>query len=259
MQQSARFRAIEAELPNALSGAQMLLFFQPILDLKKRAVSGYEALLRWNNPRMGWLEPAEFIPVAATTGSILAIGSWVLVRSCAQARRWPAAAFAGVNISKSELLHPQFFATVETALEKARLSPGRLTLEIAETTYFETRDEAAAVLAALRERGVHIAIDEATQATLDRAGMGPLPIDGLKIARHLIADLGSIFSKPADQETIRGLVAWGERLGLPVVGTGIENDAQLSFLRDCGANLAQGFHIGRPLPADEEALAAIAV
>lgn len=259
MQHNARLRTIEAELPNALTGAELLLFFQPIFDLKKRAVSGYESLLRWNNPRMGWLEPAEFIPVAAKTGDILAIGSWVLAASCAQARRWPAAAFAGVNIGKSELLHPLFFATVEAALEKSRVSPGNLALEIAESTYFETRPEAAAVLAALRGRGVRIVIDDATHVTLDSAEAEPYPIDGVKIARHLSADIGSIFSKPADQETIRRLVAWGAGRGLSVVGTGIENDAQLAFLRECGAHFAQGFHLGRPLPADPVALAGIAV
>ncbi len=256
MQRSERYRQVESELQYAIKDDEFQLFFQPIFDLKKRLVSGYEALLRWDSPRIGWVEPSEFIPVAEETGIILSIGAWVLLRSCAQANRWPRGN-VGVNVSKSELIHPLFFTTVETALAKSRLLPERLAIEISETTYFETRTEAASTIAALRDRGVRIVIDEVTSETLDRVGYGALPVDGLKIARGLIADIGSIFCKPADQETIRRIVRWGVDRGLSVIGTGIENDAHLAFLQECGGALAQGFHLGRPLPADRSAFAGL--
>jgi EAL domain-containing protein (putative c-di-GMP-specific phosphodiesterase class I) len=256
MQRSERFRAIETELAHALRDDELQLFFQPIFDLKARAVSGYEALLRWDSSRIGWVEPAEFVPVAEETGMILAIGTWVLVRSCAQANRWPKGS-VGVNVSKSELLHPMLFASVDVALGESHLLPERLALEISESVYLETRSEAASAIAALRDRGVRIVLDEVTRETIERVGAGTLPVDGLKIARGLIADVGSIFCKPSDQEAIRRIVAWGGERGLTVVGTGIENDAHLAFLQDCGAKLAQGFHLGRPLPADRSAFAGL--
>jgi EAL domain-containing protein (putative c-di-GMP-specific phosphodiesterase class I) len=253
MQRSERFRTIETAIPNALKGDELLLFFQPIFDLKKKNVSGYEALLRWDSRQLGWLEPAEFIPVAEETGNIMEVGSWVLARSCAQANRWPNGS-VGVNISRSELLDPLLTSIVDRALSRSHLLPQRLALEISETTYFETRDEAAATLAGLRERGVRIVIDETTTVTLDVVGNGPFPVDGLKVARGLMTDIGSIFCKPADQDAIRRIVTWGVNRGITVVGTGIENEKHLAFLQDCGADLAQGFHLGRPLPADRSTL-----
>ncbi len=256
MQRNERFRAIERALPSAVKGDELLLFFQPIFDLKKKVVSGYEALLRWDSPQLGWVEPAEFLPVAEETGNILAIGNWVLSRSCVQCNRWTHGD-VGVNLSKSELLHPQLIATVDLALAKSHLLPQRLAIEIAESTYFETQAEAARTIASLRERGIKIVVDETSRVTPETIGRGVLPVDGLKIARGLMADIGTIFSKPADQESIKRIVAWGGERGLSVVGTGIENDAHLAFLEDCGAPLAQGFHLGRPLPADRSAYAGL--
>jgi EAL domain-containing protein (putative c-di-GMP-specific phosphodiesterase class I) len=256
MQRNERFRAIEAELPAALKGSEFLLFFQPVVDLSAKVVRGYEALLRWDSPRLGWVEPAEFIPVAEAAGSIFAIGSWVLGRSCAQASRWPRGE-VGVNLSKAELLHPLLSATVEGALALSALPAERLALEIAESTYFEIRAEALQTLGELRERGVRIVIDEATGATPAAAGNAPLPIDGLKIARELVAEIGSILCKPADLEAVRRLADWGGERGLTVVGTGIENEAQYAFIQNCGAELGQGFYFGRPLPADPSARAGL--
>ena len=243
---------IEADLRRAIERDELLLHYQPIIELASGRIAGVEALLRWAHPRRGLVMPFEFIPLAEETRLILELGRWVLREACRQAAFWRAdprtdRPTVSVNISGLQLLDSSLDAEVAAALADSGLEPASLTLEITETVLVQ--DVAAAVdrLEKLRALGVSIAIDDFGTGYSSLRYIRRFPADVLKIAKPFVDGLHD----ETDAALVRTIVALADSLALRTVAEGIEDHRQLARLRELGCLLGQGYLFARPLPAHD--------
>jgi diguanylate cyclase (GGDEF)-like protein len=239
------------EMVNALRRAvereELVVHYQPIIDLETGEVSAAEALLRWQRTG-GLVSPVEFIPLAEETGVIVSIGEWVLHEACAEARRWsdeglPAVPVT-VNVSARQLLDPRFESLVAAALTASGLDPGRLILEVTESSVMQNADVTIAKLDRVSETGVRIALDDFGEGYSSLGQLRELPIDILKIARPFVRELTDDQHDPA---LVRGIIELARSLGLRLVAEGIEYPEQQAILRAFDCPLGQGFLFARPL------------
>jgi len=242
---------LKDDLQHAIKRGQLLLHYQPILDLATRSVTGVEALVRWQHHSRGLLGPNTFIPLAEETRLIEAIGRWVLRKACEQATRWPTAPRApylpvAVNLSAQQLRDPGLAADVSAALGNAGLPADRLTLEITESVLIDDPDAAVERLRALKALGVRLAIDDFGTGYSSLSYLTRFPIDTLKIDRSFVASLSS---GPDGNTVARIIVELGEALGLEVVAEGVEQEEQVANLLDLGCRRGQGYLFARPLDA----------
>ena len=241
---------IERKLRLAIEQEAFQLHLQPVLDLNTGRVVGTEALIRWQDPESGQLtQPAEFIPVAETSGLILPIGDWVLREACQIARSWRdgplSTLFISVNVSALQVESGQLAEKVREVLEESGLEPHRLEIEITETVLMASANTVQAELERLRELGVSVALDDFGVDYSSLNYLRQFSIDKLKIDRSFVQ--GCI--KRNDQRSIvRAIVALAHALGHRVVAEGIEEKAEERFLLDEGCDLGQGFLFSRPLP-----------
>jgi diguanylate cyclase (GGDEF)-like protein/PAS domain S-box-containing protein len=244
---------LEADLRRALAGDQLRVHYQPLIALAGGRISGVEALVRWEHPDGGLVQPGEFIPQAEETGLIVPLGRWVLAESCRQVAAWqqtfptdPPLGLA-VNLSARQFQHPALVEDVARALAESGLPATSLTLEVTETTALEDVAGAMSALQGLKDLGARLAIDDFGAGY---AGLGYLrrcPVDRLKIDRSYVAGLG--FNQ-ADMAMVRAVVEFARVLGIEVTAEGIETAAQLAAVRTLGCHQGQGFHFSRPVPAD---------
>ncbi len=239
-----------ADLARALTAGELLLHYQPKCDLDGR-VLGVEALVRWQHPQRGLLAPLTFLPVAERTGLVHPLTDLVLDLALAQVRRWrdegrevPVA----VNVSTRSLLQPGFAEKVLTALGTHGVPAALLGLEITETTIMEDPERALAVLTRLAEAGIRLAIDDFGTGYSSLAYLKNLPVHELKIDRTFVA---ALTTSERDRVIVDSTVALGNRLGLDVIAEGVEDEATLAALAGLGCRQAQGFFLGRPVPADQ--------
>jgi diguanylate cyclase (GGDEF)-like protein len=247
---------MEIELRQAVNRGEFTLYYQPQVDLRDGHLSGIEALLRWNHPQYGLLNPDDFIPVAEQAGLIVPIGRWVLGEACRQFKHWrdhglvPAdtALNAAVNISGQQFRQGDFTRVLAEALEQSGLEPNMLELEITESIVMDAGEHAVEVLRELKEMGVRLAIDDFGNGFSSLGYLKHFPIDTLKIdkvfVRHLPGDRD-------DAAIVRAILDLAHNLGIRVVAEWVENIEQLHFLRKNGCHYAQGFLLGRPVPAKE--------
>ena len=231
------------QLERAIENEELVLHYQPIVDLDLGRVAGFEALVRWQHPTRGLLGPGEFIPLAEETGLIVGLGRWVLRESCRQAAHWAGAPYLSVNVASAQLEQPGFLAEVEAALTDGGLCPERLVLEVTESSLVD--DLEAERLQALRRLGVRLAIDDFGTGYSSLSYLRKFPMDVLKIDRSFTRDATE------DSALLQAIVAMGESLGLVLVPEGIEEPEQADALRALGCRLGQGYLFGRPVPADE--------
>jgi diguanylate cyclase (GGDEF)-like protein len=249
--QAVRRLEIESSLRRALVRGEFRVHYQPVVAFARSEMIGIEALVRWEHPELGLLEPADFLEIAEETGLIVPIGSWVLHEACSQTARWraelPAEAplFVAVNLSARQLVDPDLVPTVESVLASTRLDPSLLTLEVNEAVLVENRDVARDVLERLTARGVRIGIDDFGTGQSSLAHLNDLPVHTLKIDRSLIAGLGR---RPEDSAIVAAIVGLGHTLDFTVTAEGIETDMQLHALRTLGCDLGQGYYFARPQP-----------
>ena len=241
---------VESELRHALERGELTLHVQPIVDLYRHVVAGFEALVRWQHPERGLVAPAEFIGVAEETGLIVPIGGWVL----AEALRWQATLqeAAGrplrmsVNLSARQLA-PELLRDVRAALDAAGVAPRQLTLEVTETLIVEGRG-AIAVLDGLRSLGVAIAIDDFGTGWSSLGALQRHPVDVLKLDRSLVAPAAD---SPSAAALARAVVEMAQALGLDVIAEGIEDGAQLAAMQALGCPHGQGYVFARPMPLEQ--------
>jgi len=248
--------AIEGELRHALERDELLLHLQPVVDLHRDELAGFEALVRWEHPQRGLVGPGEFIGVAEETGLIVAIGGWVLREATQRLAELQEAAGRrlrmSVNLSARQL-RPQLVEEVADALEAAGVEARCLTLEVTETLLVDGA-RAVEVLSALRALGVGIAIDDFGTGWSSLGALQRYPVDVLKLDRSLVGPAAA--SGPA-AALARAVVEMAQALGLDVVAEGIEDDEQLAAMKGLGCPHGQGFVFARPLPfAEALALAA---
>ncbi len=245
---------METDLRRAMAQDEVRLFYQPIVLLETGRISGFEALLRWEHPRLGMVLPGDFIPVAEETGFILPLGRWVVDEACRQAARWQRLARSGpplamaVNLSARQFTQPDLVEQVRGALERHPLAPGTLILEITESVLIDKPDATVAMLAALRALGVQFHLDDFGTGYASLAYLQRFPMNVVKIDRCFVHEMEHDARKT---QFVAAIIALTRRLGLRVVAEGVESAAQVALLRELGCDYAQGFLISPPVPAAE--------
>ncbi|TVP43324.1 MAG: EAL domain-containing protein [Halomonas sp.] len=239
-------QALQTHLQSALERSELLLHYQPIVDLNSGRPLGVEALLRWQHPVRGLVPPADFISLAEETGAILDIGRWVLNEACRQLAEWrwiDASLTMSVNVSACQLRQSRFAEDVQDALRLAGLPGSALTLEITETALLKDVEKALETLSALKEVGISLALDDFGTGYSALSHLRMLPIDILKIDRSFVSSA----SAPPDNDRLAAMIiSLGHACALKVVAEGIEESTQLESLRVLGCDLGQGYLFLRP-------------
>lgn len=244
---------LENDLRRAIVEAEFMLFYQPLVQLDSELVVGVEALVRWNHPKRGVVQPDDFIPVAEETGLIVPLGRWVLREACRQAFDWwrdmpdTDRMSVAVNVSGRQLQDPSFVADVAEALADSGLVPARLVLEITETVIMHRTEAMLQRLEELKALGVHLAIDDFGTGYSSLSYLQQFPIDTIKIDKAFIDAMERDAAGAALTRTIIGL---GWTLGLSTVAEGVEYAQQRTTLHELGCKLGQGFLFARPLNAE---------
>ena len=241
-------REVERDLRQALARDQLVVHYQPLMDLESGREAGFEALLRWNHPEKGMISPATFIPIAESSGMIVPIGNWVLEQSCKLATTWQRNLSVAVNISPAQFKSGKLVEVVSAALGKYGLAPHRLELEITESLLLEKSSETLDVWKSLKELGVVIALDDFGTGYSGLGYLNSFPIDKIKIDRSFIKDLGV---KPRSKELVRAAINIGHSLGLMTLAEGIETKEQLEILHALGCQQGQGFLFSPAIPASQ--------
>ena len=245
---------LQAEMALAVEREEFFLNYQPYFDLVDGQLAGFEALIRWNHPVRGLISPAEFIPLAEGTGLIHPIGAWVLREACRQARLWQGdrpvdgAPTVNVNVSALQIQEPGLVGRVAAALRVTGLDPRQLVLEITEGVLLRRVDEIVVVLQELQVLGVRIAIDDFGTGYSSLSYLQNLPIDILKIDKSFVDHVGIDRDESSMAKVI---VHIGRTLQLQVVAEGVERQEQVESLHALGCDSAQGFHLGRPMSAQD--------
>ncbi len=251
-------RELEQELRGALAGGEFRLVYQPVVALADRRVTGFEALLRWDSPRLGPVGPDRFVPVAEAAGLMDAIGAWVLHEACTTAATWlrdhPGAGglSMAVNVSATQLGSPDLAGSITAALAASGLPVSALVLEVTETALVGDPERAAASLAELRALGVRLALDDFGTGYSSLAHLRQFTVDVLKIDRSFVREVTDGEPLPA---IVRGTIDLGRTLGLEVLAEGVESEHQARLLAAGSCDTAQGYLFARPLErCDAEAL-----
>ncbi|MFZ1640283.1 MAG: EAL domain-containing protein [Candidatus Contendobacter sp.] len=240
------------ELRRALERDEFVLHYQPQIDLATGRPVGVESLIRWQHPQRGLIPPVRFIPVAEETGLIGPIGEWTLRTACAQNRLWQDAGLPplpiAVNLSAKQWLQPHLETQVVDALESADLEPRFLELEITESLLMRDTDKMMGIMHRLQARGIQFAVDDFGTGYSSLSYLKRFPVNRLKIDRSFVRDIPG---DPDDTAIATAIIQMGKSLRLNVVAEGVETPEQLRFLIEQGCDVAQGYHISKPLPAGE--------
>jgi diguanylate cyclase (GGDEF)-like protein/PAS domain S-box-containing protein len=245
---SPRRMALIGELRRGIDQDQLLLHYQPKIDLRTGAVAGVEALVRWMHPREGLLGPGEFVGMAEDTGLIKPLTFWVLHTALLQCRAWHqsgAALDVAVNLAVDMLREPELVAIITRHLESTDALPEWLTLEVTESAVMADPARATETLARLRGLGVRVSIDDFGTGYSSLAYLRNLPVNEVKIDRSFVKELDS---REQDTCIVRSVIDLGHNLGLQVVAEGVESRATADRLAALGCDYVQGFHYARPLP-----------
>ncbi|WP_084191053.1 putative bifunctional diguanylate cyclase/phosphodiesterase [Methylomarinum vadi] len=243
---------LEQQLQHAVIRNELELFYQPRVNIKKRKIVGFEALVRWRMSPNILVPPSEFIHIAEETGTILKIGEWVLFHACQQARRWHISGnpdlHIAVNLSARQIRSPNIVELVANMLQQTQLKPETLELEITESIFLHDLDHAIATLRKLKALGIKLAIDDFGTGYSSLTYIKRFPIDILKIDRSFVQDLDNDLINSAIVPTI---ITLAHNLNLEVIAEGVEDEMQQKYLNDLGCIDYQGFLFSKPLPEPE--------
>ena len=242
---------LETQLRMALDADQFSLAYQPQIDLDSGKIIGLEALIRWQHPQLGMVSPATFIPIAEETGLIIPIGNWVLREACRQQRIWqqhglPALRIA-VNISSIQFKEANFCQTLQQIILESGIEPHYLELELTESGIMSQAEHAINSLSELRQLGVKLAIDDFGTGYSCLSYLRNFPIDRIKIDQSFIRDIETTVANAA---IVDAILALAESLGLKTVAEGVENQAELDYLRQHNCQEVQGYYFAKPMNAD---------
>jgi diguanylate cyclase (GGDEF)-like protein len=235
---------IEMDLRRAVDRDELHLVYQPIVKMQDREVVAYEALLRWRHPLRGPVMPSTFIPIAEETGSIVALGEWVLARVCRDLREWPGA-IVNVNLSAVQLQHADLVQRIATIV---RCNASRVRLEVTESAIAAHPDAAERTLHAIRDLGIQLSIDDFGIGYSSLASLLRLPFSTLKIDRSLIAGLATSVEH---REMVAAIATLAHNLGLDIVAEGVETAEQFAVARELGVDFVQGYFISMPRAIEE--------
>ena len=247
-------QSIEGDLRCALEQDEFVVHYQPKIHLKTGAITGVEALVRWQHPRRGLVGPLQFISIAEDCGLMLPIGKWVLRESCRQAKAWLDAGLPpvemAVNVSSVEFRNDEFLESIGTILKETGLEPRYLELELTESVLMQHADFSVPVLQKLKAMGVRLAIDDFGTGYSSLSYLRQFPIDTLKVDQSFIHEINAETDEAA---IISAVINMGCRMKHRVIAEGVETAEQLAFLRAHGCDEGQGYYFGRPMPALETA------
>jgi EAL domain-containing protein (putative c-di-GMP-specific phosphodiesterase class I) len=243
---------MEGLLRHVVERKELLLHYQPQVELVSGIIRGVEALLRWNSPELGLVPPVRFIPLAEETGLITPIGEWVLREACRWARQMHDAGHAelrlAVNLSARQFSDQGLVDMVADALASSGLPAKFLELELTESALMHNLEAGQLTLARLKALGIELAVDDFGTGYSSLAYLQRFPIDRLKIDRSFIT---GVARKPEDETIARAIIVLAHALGLEVVAEGVEDEAQYQVLKDLGCDLIQGYYISRPVPGEQ--------
>jgi diguanylate cyclase (GGDEF)-like protein/PAS domain S-box-containing protein len=238
-------RAIELDLREALERSELEVFYQPLFDLHRRQVSGFEALLRWRHPVRGMISPAQFIPIAEDLRLINPIGEWVLRRACGDAASWPEHVKISVNLSPMQFRTEDLVPAVERALAHSGLPAPRLEVEITESALLQNNDKVLSTLHQLHALGVRIALDDFGTGYSSLSYLRSFPFDKIKIDQSFVREIGS---RPDCLAIVTSVASLARQLGMSTTAEGVETAEQLTELQAAGCDEVQGFYFDRPKP-----------
>jgi diguanylate cyclase (GGDEF)-like protein/PAS domain S-box-containing protein len=243
-------QSLEGQLRYALERQELLLHYQPKINLKTRAITSVEALVRWQHPERGLLLPGQFLTIAEDTGMIVAIGQWVLREACRQTREWLDAGLlavpVAVNISSLEFGNERFSDGIQVALKNNRLDPKYLELELTESVLMRHAESATKALEKLKAIGVRLAVDDFGTGYSSLSYLTRFPIDTLKLDQSFVHDISS---SEDDAIVVSAVITMGKSLRHTVIAEGVETLEQLAFLRAHGCEEGQGYYFSRPVGA----------
>jgi diguanylate cyclase (GGDEF)-like protein len=241
-------RQIEMDLREAIEHNALELHYQPILNLKDNAVSGFECLARWRHPTRGMVPPAVFIPIAEDSGLILALGEWALREACRAAAQWPGDLRVAVNLSPVQFSSPNLVEVIAAILAETGLAANRLELEITERIVMEKTGSPPMMLRRLKQLGVRIALDDFGTGFSSLSYLRSFPFDKIKVDRAFISDLNA---GAEHLVIVQAVVSIARALGMTTTAEGVEQPAQQEFLAALGCTEAQGYLFSPPVPLDQ--------
>jgi diguanylate cyclase (GGDEF)-like protein/PAS domain S-box-containing protein len=244
---------MENDLRQALKDQALVLHYQPIVSLKTGALTGFEALVRWQHPQKGLILPAKFIPTAEEIGLIHSLGVWAMGEACQQLSAWQQefdiarSLHISVNLSAKQLREPDFIEQIDRILAETGLEGNRLVLEITESVLIDNAEEITTLMLQLRERSIQLCIDDFGTGYSSLSYLHRLPVNALKVDRSFVSRMGD---QGENKEIVETIVTLAEQLGCTAVAEGVETLQQLHQLRAFGCELGQGFLFAKPLPAE---------
>lgn len=241
-------RQLELDLRNALKEGHFELYFQPLYSIAEKRLTGFEALIRWNHPTRGRVNPLEFIPLAEETGLIVPIGEWVLREACRIASSWPDDVSVAINISPKQFTVTGLASSILQAITSSGLAPHRLELEITESIFIADIERTLATLHSLRNLGVRIALDDFGTGYSSLSYLRSFPFDKVKIDRSFVEGLGADCTGHA---VIRAITTLADALGMETLAEGVEEVAQFDVLEREGCRYIQGYLFSKPVAAGE--------
>ncbi|MHB1590607.1 MAG: putative bifunctional diguanylate cyclase/phosphodiesterase, partial [Sulfuricella sp.] len=243
---------LESHLRRALERNELKVYYQPQVDLERQKIVSAEALLRWENPEMGLILPAEFIPIAEESDLIVSIGEWVMETACAQIKAWDNAGLpplrVAVNLSARQFRQRDLLTSVQRILTAHQLSPNRLDLELTEITLFKNIEAAISLMKQIKDAGILLSIDDFCTGYSSLSHLDRFPLNHLKVAQAFVRDI------PLDKSSTviaQAVIFLAKNLGLSVIVEGVETAEQLYFFQHLECDLVQGNYFSPPLPADE--------
>jgi predicted signal transduction protein with EAL and GGDEF domain len=245
---------MESGLRLALAKKELFLMYQPQIEIATGRITGLEALLRWQHPELGLVPPDKFIRIAENSGMIMPIGEWVLRTACSQARKWQDEGFlavpVAVNVSAVQFRQAGFCELIGRVLYETGLAPQYLELELTESLLLSNADTMFSVLQDLRAMGLKLAIDDFGTGYSSLSYLRQFPVGKLKIDRSFIRD---VVVNPDDAAIATAIIGMAKSLNLKVIAEGVEEEAQMSFLRARQCDEIQGYYFSKPLAVDKVA------
>jgi len=238
-------RQIELDLRDALDRGELELQYQPIIDVRRNTVAGFEALARWHHAAKGMISPDKFIPVAEDCGLILPLGEWALAEACRAAAKWPGDLKIAVNLSPVQLSSPNLPTTIACILASTGIAPNRLSLEITERVFLDYGERTLSILHQLKNLGIQISLDDFGTGYSSLSYLRTFPFDTIKIDRSFVSDLGE---DAGSRVIVQAVLLIASGLGIRTVAEGVETSVQREFLTAMGCDELQGYLLSAPVP-----------
>ena len=241
-------RQIELDLREAIEHNQLEMFYQPIINVGRNCISGFEALARWRHPVKGMVPPALFIPVAEDCDLIVRLGQWALEQACREAVKWPGDFRVAVNLSPMQVTAPNFAAMVESILAEIGLAPERLELEITERIFLADHEHTLATLRRIKALGVRIALDDFGTGYSSLSYLRSFPFDKIKVDRAFVSD---VTQRNDYVVIVQAITSIAGALGMTTTAEGVETADQRQFLAALGCDEMQGYLFSAPVPVEQ--------